>query len=130
MRPFKPNKKYTQIAVYTGATIAVAILFGVFLFNLGTVGEVISRLISVLSPLLYGLMIAYLLRPLVVRFEGLYKKLFCKNENRAEKTKLHMLSFARALSILSALALVGGVIVCFFAFIFPLTNILSSIGFV
>ena len=49
MLPFKPKKQYTLIAIYASVTIAVAILFGVALFYLRTIGSWISNLISALS---------------------------------------------------------------------------------
>ena len=138
MRSFKPTKKYTQIAIYAGATIAAAILFGVILFNLGTVGDLIASLVSVLSPLLYGLMIAYLTRPLVVRFERLFVKLLKRDTRKTEKTRARADTFARALSILSSFVLLGGIVFCFVTFVFPLflcrailltTSISSGVSF-
>lgn len=120
MSPFKPTKKYTQIAIYTGATIAVAILFGVLLFNLGAVGGLLARLVSTLSPLLYGLMIAYLLRPLVVRLESLYARLFRKDTRKSEKARERAEALTRASSILTSFVLVGAVIICFVVFVMPL----------
>ena len=75
MFPFKPKKQYTAIALYAGATIAVAIVLGAILFHLKEVGQALSSILSVLSPLVYAMVIAYLVRPLVVRFESLYEKL-------------------------------------------------------
>ena len=120
MSPFKPTKKYTQIAIYTGATVAVAILFGVLLFNLGKVGDLLLDLVSVLSPLLYGLMIAYLIRPLVTRFESLYARLFHRDTRETEKARHRADVLARSLSIFSSFLLVGAVIACFVVFVMPL----------
>ena len=72
MFPFKPNRRYTTIALYAGAVIAAAILFGVLLFNLRAVADGISALTRSLSPILYALVFAYLLSPLVLRFEHLF----------------------------------------------------------
>ena len=120
MFPFKPNKKYTLIALYTGATIAIAILFGVIIFNLGSIGKVLSDLLSVLTPLIYGLMIAYLTRPLVSRFERLYAKLLCKNTDLSEKKLQRRDMLKRSLSIFTSFLFLGAFIFCFAVFVFPL----------
>ena len=120
MLPFKPKKQYTLFALYAGATIAVAILFGVILFNIGTVGGWISGLLSVLSPILYALMIAYLTRPLVARFERLYEKLLHPEKKQTEKKKALAVSLVRGLAITTAFLLLSAIIFCFCFFVVPL----------
>ena len=120
MLPFKPNKKYTLFALYAAATVVLSILFGVLIFNLGSVGAWLKRLISSLSPLLYGLIIAYLTRPLVARFERLYKKLFCKAPNLSDAVRTHRENLAKASAIASSFLLLGAIVLCFSVFVLPL----------
>ena len=120
MFPFKPTKQYTQIALYTGATIAVAILFGAIIFHLGTVGNWISTLVSALSPLLYALMIAYLTRPLVARFEHLYEKLFRPAQKETEVKRERADSLVRGLAIATSFVLLTAIILAFCLFVVPL----------
>ncbi|MBE6655594.1 MAG: AI-2E family transporter [Ruminococcaceae bacterium] len=120
MLPFKPKKQYTLIAIYASVTIAVAILFGVALFYLRTIGSWISNLISALSPLLYALMIAYLTRPLVVRFEGLYRKLLRFKQQKDETKKERLDVVIRLISIASSFILLSSIILSFSLFVVPL----------
>ena len=63
------NKKYTTYAIYAGIVCAALILLvfiGVYIQN---VGAFVAKLISVLSPLLYGCVIAYIFMPIVNFFE-------------------------------------------------------------
>ncbi len=120
MLPFKPKKEYTQIAIYTGATIAVAILFGATLFYLKTVGSWVSNLLSALSPILYALMFAYLTRPLVSRFERLYRKLLHFDKKTDEGERARSESFVRVLAITTSFALLFAIVLCFCLFVVPL----------
>ena len=120
MFSFKPNKKYTLIALYAGATIAVAILLGVLLFNLSSVGAWISALFSALSPLFYGLVIAYLTRPLVSRFERLFRKLFGVEKKPTPALRARAEKIIRALAILVSFLLLTVILFCFVFFVIPL----------
>lgn len=116
MFPFKPNKQYTAIALCAGAVIATAILLGVLLFNIGTVITGIASFFSVLTPILYALVIAYLMNPLVVRFERLYtKKRSTEKEGTPEPS-----STARILAIFSAFLLLLAIVLAFMFFVVPL----------
>lgn len=116
MFPFKPNKQYTTIAIYVAAAIAISILFGVLLFNLGAVGAAISSLISSLRPLMYGIIIAYLTAPLVKRFE----RLFYKPLRNDEKGDIQPPAFARILAITAAFVVLALIIFGFVFFVIPL----------
>lgn len=120
MFPFKPKKQYTLIALYAGTTIAAAILFGVILFHLNTVGVWFSSLVSALSPILYALMIAYLTRPLVARFERLFKKILKPQSKETETKRERTESLARGLAIIASFVLLSAIVLSFFAFVVPL----------
>ena len=118
MFPFKPKKQYTTIALYAGVTIAVAILLGTVLFRLRAVGAAVSNLLSALSPMLYALMIAYLTRPLVARFESLYEKILHPGQKTAPSRPASALS--RILAIATSYLLLATVVFCFSFFVIPL----------
>jgi predicted PurR-regulated permease PerM len=111
MLPFKPQKQYTTIAVYTAATIAVVILLAVSLFNIANIRAWFAGIFSALSPLVYGLIFAYLLRPLVKRFEKLFCKLFKVNKRETETGMRRADAIARGTAILASF-------LCVFAFVF------------
>lgn len=69
------NKKYTTIAVYACIVILFAVLCCFFFFSSGDIGGFFSGFISVFSPILYGIVIAYLLNPILRFFEtNVFKK--------------------------------------------------------
>lgn len=78
------NKKYTTIAVYSLIVIFLSILFVVFIMQHGAISEKISWLLGVLAPIICGVVIAYLLNPLVMFFEN---KLFFKLRDGDVKLK-------------------------------------------
>lgn len=120
MFPFKPKKEYTTIAIYAGATIAVAIVLGAILFHLPEVGQALGSVLSVLSPLVYALVIAYLIRPLVVRFEALYERLLHPKRKGAEEPRSHTSSFSCGLAITTSYILLSAIVFCFCYFVLPL----------
>ncbi len=78
MLPFKPNKRYTSIALYAGAVCAITVAVTLFLFRFTAIKEATAPFFEALSPLLFGCVFAYLLRPLVRRLEILFYRLFKK----------------------------------------------------
>ena len=87
----KLDPKYTKIALYvSGTTAAIFILYRLSL-NLGNVlaaiGGWLNWLLTVLTPVFWGFMLAYLLKPAVDKIE---KKLldisFFKNRKKKPRT--------------------------------------------
>ena len=63
------NKKYTTIAVYVALVLLVASFIVFFFLNNNDFGGYIKKFFSALSPIIYGVIIAYLLNPIVVFFD-------------------------------------------------------------
>ena len=63
------NKKYTTIAVYTAIVSILGVLCVFFFLNFDHLGSYLSKLFKILSPLIYGAVIAYLLNPVLRMFE-------------------------------------------------------------
>lgn len=78
MFKFKPNRKYTQIAVYIVGTVIAIYLVMAIGNNMGTILSYINKswdyISEVLTPLLVGFVIAYLLKPLVQKIENSLKQ--------------------------------------------------------
>jgi predicted PurR-regulated permease PerM len=72
-RHFRWDKKYLHWGITAFCVIASAILFFMALRYLGLVGKALKSLVRILSPFIWGLVIAYLLSPLV---KTLQKKVF------------------------------------------------------
>lgn len=76
------NKKYNTIAIYCVLVIAAAVLFVVFVFKFETFADGFSKVWSVIAPIVVGIVIAYILNPLVMLFEN---KVFKGLKNAAPK---------------------------------------------
>ena len=64
------NKKYTTIAVYAFLVILLSILCIFFFLNYSDFGGYIKKFFAILSPVLLGILFAYLLNPVVRFFEN------------------------------------------------------------
>ena len=92
---FKPNRKYTQIAIYVVATVIAIYLVIAAGSNMSDILKWIKKgcdfLSKVFTPLLIGFVIAYLLKPLVEKVESSLRNM----SYFQEKKKLsHQLSVA------------------------------------
>ncbi len=72
----KWNKKYTTIATYALMVIILAVLFVVFVFRFESFAKGFSWIGAVAAPLICGIVIAYIINPLMMWIERtLFKKL-------------------------------------------------------
>ncbi len=98
------NRRYTTIAVYVVLVFAACLLLVIAAFRLELIRAVFSKMITVISPILWGFVIAYLLNPLMKRIEGILCKLFCRKKPRHKLVR----SLSVAASILLLLSVVAG----------------------
>jgi len=119
MKKFHWEKKYIHLGITSFLVIAAAIVFYMMLSYVGVLANAISKLVKILSPFIWGLVIAYLLTPSMNFFENklaipLLKKLGVKNKADVNRPK-----GARAISVtLSIIALIL-IIAAFFYLIIP-----------
>lgn len=79
------NKKYTTIAIYSLIVLAAAVLFVVFVFKFDSISTGFSWIGAVAAPVICGIVIAYILNPLMMLLENkLFGKLK-KTDETAEK---------------------------------------------
>lgn len=79
------NRKYTTVAVYALSVIVVSILFVVFVFKFDSFKQTFSWVGSIAAPLIIGIMIAYILNPLMMYLEN---KIFGKFKAKHPKEKI------------------------------------------
>ncbi|MEA4816514.1 MAG: AI-2E family transporter [Lachnospiraceae bacterium] len=111
----KLDKKYLKVSAYALGVIALSIILEKSLGNFGSVTSKISSVyntfVKILSPFLYGFLFAYVINPIVSRFER--TKVFIKIENVAgHKVK-------KNLAISLAYLVVLGCIVWIMAYFIP-----------
>ena len=117
-RHFRWDKKYLHWGVTAFCVIACAILFYMALSYLGLLGRGLKSLARILSPFIWGLVIAYLLNPLVKIlqkrvFGPLSRKLFAKSRRSAGQ------GLARGLSVFFSEVFMLAVITGLFFLIIP-----------
>lgn len=100
-------KKYMLWGVTIFCAVAASVLFFFFIFRLQNVGALLGKIMKTLTPVIYGLVIAYLLNPIANYWNRTLLVVFrkkLKNEKRAA-------GLAKGLSILIAL-IIAVVIIC------------------
>ena len=117
-RRFRWDKKYLYWGVTAFCVIACAILFYMALSYLGVVGKAFKGLMRILSPFIWGLVITYLLNPLVQTlhkktFLPLCSRLYAKNK-KADGSKL-----ARGLAVFFSELFMLAIITGLFFLIIP-----------
>lgn len=103
---FDFNRKYNTIAAYVIICFAVCLLLVIAAFRFESFRGVISQIFGVLSPILWGIVIAYLLNPLMKVIERLFTRWFCKKKphKRLMRALSITLTVILALASLSALS--------------------------
>lgn len=104
------NEKYNTISVYTILTFAACILVYAIIFNFTIIGEIAKKICSVISPIIWGLVIAYLLNPIMMWTEKRLKKLTERKKPRCKLNRIlsviiTMIIFLTMLSALCAIVI-------------------------
>ena len=104
------TKKYVYIGITAFCVVAACILLFFILFKINTILSALGKVISYLMPVVYGIILAYLLLPLNNWLSDKFLKRFSKkmkNERRARRTSKVL---ATTISIFFALIVVVGLI--------------------
>jgi predicted PurR-regulated permease PerM len=111
---YRHDTKYLHWGVTAFCVIAAGIACAVIIFNLGLVLDGIQKVLSILSPVLYGLGIAYLLNPIVRFVENHLKPRLATRFSRPMARKT-----SRITGILVAFAVLGLVLYLLFSMLVP-----------
>ncbi len=120
---FELEKKYLRAGITAFLVIAASICFYYLVFHGDKFSVQIHAIFTVMNPVIYGIIIAYLLTPLVNNLESHVLEPIFNRSIRLNKVKQrkHM----RFISILLTLLIVGVLIYGFFSILIP--NIIKSI---
>jgi len=99
-KPSKFRKTWESAKIYL-LVIAVAILLYFIFLRLDSLSKILSKILVILSPILYGVVIAYLVNPMVTFIDKRIRKLLCKKFKASKQ--IHRLS--RVSGIVLALAI-------------------------
>lgn len=111
------NKKYTTIAVYTVITFAVCLLLVVLVQESEKISRGLKTVAKVLAPVTWGVVIAYILNPVMMWSEKCLKKFL---EKKKERPKL-----VRSISVFFSMILLIAILIAFVAILIP--QIMDSI---
>ncbi len=103
------NSKYTTVSVYTIITFTVCILIYAILFNFTVIGDFIRKMTKILAPIIWGVVIAYLVNPIMKWIEKRLTKVVEKNKPHFKITRILSLSFAMII-FLAVIAALGAII--------------------
>ena len=101
------NNKVVQIGLVSFCVIAACILFTFILINVKEIAGFFKGIISIMMPLIFGLVLAYIMHPIVNLFE---KKAFKKVDKESSR---------RNLSILCTLFVILGIFAALFSIVLP-----------
>lgn len=122
----KDNKEIKRSYFYKGLTafsvVAASVLFFFLIFRLGTIWGYVKRIIDVLQPLIFGLVMAYLVNPMVNFFTKHFSSFFTKRLKNKDRAK----SISNVLSVCLALIIFIIIIIGIFASVIP--QFISSIS--
>lgn len=119
---FNIDKKYISIGITSFLVVAASICFYYLIFHGDRFVTKLHSLVIIASPVLYGIVLAYLLTPLVNSLEHrLLEPIFIKKGGLTPKKKKGI----RVLSVIMTLIIVIIVVYTFFSILIP--NIITSI---
>lgn len=112
----KFEKKYVEIGVISFLVIAASLVFYYFLFHHTTLFQAISKVFKIISPVVYGFILAFLMTPVLNFIEKkIIKVLFVKWHIDIEKKK----KLIRAISLILTIVFVVAIIYGFFNMVIP-----------
>ncbi len=118
------NSKYLTISAYAAGTIVISALVIMLILNLDTVSNKLAGFTVIATPIIIGIFCAYLLNPLMMKFEqGVFKKWSGSADKKLK-------SRARALSLTITMVVVLLALVVLILLIIPqlITNIVTVFG--
>lgn len=115
------REKYLYPALFKILVLAAVIIIFFIFYRFGEFKSVITRVVDILKPFLYGAVLAYLLRPFCDFIEHRVRKLLDKHAPGMKRAG----TVSRAAGIVGALILFAAIIYMFVALVFP--QIISSI---
>lgn len=99
------NEKYTTISVYTVITFAACIIVYAIILNFTFIGDILSKFFSAASPLIWGLIIAYILNPIMMWTEKRIKKITDRKKEKPKLRRIISVAFTMIIFIAMIIAL-------------------------
>lgn len=106
-------------------TLGIGILIFFIFYNFKSLKETFQNFLQILRPILYGIVIAYLLRPICNFFELQYKKIFAKINKKEKISERKINTISLSLAIITSFLLIFLIIFFLLKMIIP--QLISSI---
>ena len=104
------NKKYTTIALYSIGVFATCLIMVIAVFKFKDIISVLNNIRKVLNPIIWGLVLAYLLNPIMSFFEKMFKHLFEKKKPHPRLCRYISITITTILTLLFLSGLIAIVI--------------------
>lgn len=102
------NYLYMGLTAFAVIAATVVLIFAFFRYDL--IVSIVSFIIKMLAPVAYGLIIAYLLNPIVKFCEKVLGKIFLKKPKKPESAKKVLTGFSIFLAFLFALIIIAAIV--------------------
>lgn len=96
----EPNQKYLTVSFYTVITFAICLFLVVIVQKFSAISGVLASFANVIAPVTWGIVIAYIVNPLMKFFERVFGK--CFERKKAHRKLVRSLSVAFGLLTLLA----------------------------
>ena len=114
MRRFREHK-YFHLGVMVLGVVVISLALLAVVLNLDAVGEILSQIADVFSPIAIGLVLAYLLNPMMKFFDKLLQPLLIKWKMKPATAK----KTSKAVSLILSLIVFGMLVYGFLAMLLP-----------
>lgn len=104
------NAKSNTIAVYCVIVFTICLLLAAVVFKYSSIFSYVRRLINILSPVIWGLVIAYILNPIVKVTEKNLKKFVFRKKDHPKLSRAIGIAFATILMLGVIAAVVGSIV--------------------
>ncbi len=101
------NKKYTTISVYTIITFAVCLMLVVFVQQFSVFSGYLREIARVLAPVTWGVVIAYIVNPIMIKTEKLLSRLLEKKKKHPKLIRVIGVAFSITLLLFIITALIA-----------------------
>lgn len=81
------DRRYNKIATYVLAIIAVTMIMVICIFKFSTIWSILGNFLSVLSPIIWGFAIAFVLNPVMSRIDKFIEKYIFKKKPHPKATR-------------------------------------------
>ncbi|MDD6279178.1 MAG: AI-2E family transporter [Oscillospiraceae bacterium] len=107
---FKPNQKYKTISFYAVITFSVCLLILIMFFKFSILQVYLNKLLKITAPVIWGVVIAYLLSPIQRVIEKYVSKLTNRKKPRNKLSRVVSITITLTLFIMAFVAIIANIV--------------------